>query len=140
MDYELTKVKIGKEEYPIKCDCYVLAQLQKEYGSISEFEYKLRGLKPLYDEDGRPLRDGEGRIKKEIVEQDIETCMRMLVLCVKEGLEITGEPGIDEQMLIRSVKNPFEIANILAREFYRCFSDEDGEDEKKRQPSRSRKK
>lgn len=140
MDYELTKIKIGKEEYPIKCDCYVLAQLQKEYGSISEFEYKLRGLKPVYDEDGRLVRDDEGRIKKEIVEQDIETCMRMLVLCVKEGLEIAGEPGVDEKLLVRNIKNPFEIANILATEFYRCFSDDDGEDEKKRRPSRSRKK
>ena len=138
MEYELKRIKIGDREYPIKCDCYVLAQLQREYGSITEFEYKLRGLKAIRDEDGRPIRDEEGRIRKESVEQDIGACMRILALCVKEGLDITGEPEIDEKTLIRSVGNPFAIISTLAEEFYSCFST--GEDEKKHQPSRSRKK
>lgn len=138
MNYELKKIRIGDKEYPIKCDCYVLAQLQKEYGSITEFEYKLRGLKAIRDEDGRVLRDDEGRIRKETVEQDIGACMRILFLCVKEGLDIMGEPEIDEKTLLRQVGNPFALISTLAEEFYNCFVT--GEDEKKRQPSRNRKK
>lgn len=138
MNYKLARIKIGSRELPIKCDCYVLAQLQQEYGSLSAFEYKLRGWKAVYNEDDRPVRDSDGRIEKEAVEVDVGAVLRLLVLSVNEGIDICGEEPVNEKELIRAVKNPFALMIPLAEEYYRSF--QGGDEEKKQQPSRSRKK
>lgn len=136
MNTKLNTIKVGSRDLPIKCDNYVLAQIQEEFGSLDAFENKLLGYEILVDEDGRALRDDDGMRRRKRVEPSVKAVTRFLYLCVEEGLDIEGKEPVNEKDLIRTAGSPFTLIVPLYAEFKKAFEDKN---EKKAQPSRSRK-
>lgn len=125
---QLSRIKIGDEEYPIKCDLAVLQEIQEQYGSINQFERELVGVKLKLDASGKVETDEEGKPVKESVEPSIRSIIVALPLMINEGLQIRAEElntpfePVDPKEIIRACAIPFDtLAGIIHDEFARCF-------------------
>lgn len=126
---ELKTIKLSGKEYPIKCSNFVLAKIQEKYGDLSEFENKLAGRKYKYDNEGKKVRDEEGKIVYIDTEVSMEAINFFLPLIVNEGIEIDAieknKPAevMDPKKIVRMIdSNPYNLALELLMEFYRAFN------------------
>ena len=129
MDKKLNTVQLSGKEYPIKCSNYVLAQIQDEYGTISEFEKKLSGRIEMIDENGEPVTNEEGLRMYKKTEPSMKALNFALPLMVIEGTRIEAEkkkkdiPDMTPEEIIRKIDtNPFVLANTVLEEFYRALA------------------
>ena len=58
---KLRRIIIGDRNYPIKIDLNVLEHIQENYGSISQFEMDILGLKLTKDADGNLVYTEDGK-------------------------------------------------------------------------------
>lgn len=125
---ELSRIEIGGESYPLKCDNLVLMEIQEKYGTVREFEKELVGLEEKRDENGDIILSEDGTpifIKKE---PSIKAINFALPLMINEGLEIEAEKNnttynpVKEKTLIRKINtNYYELSRLIHEEFSRCF-------------------
>lgn len=117
---KLTKITLGGVVYPIKFDYLVLKEVQKEFGTIVDFEKSLIGLTETTDEQGN----------KAIVktEPSIEVISFVLPIMINEGLEIEADEKnkefvyIEEKEILRKIDIPFrELSVIIHEELKKCF-------------------
>lgn len=124
---KMNYITLSGVKIPIKCDMIVLEKIQDEYGDITEFEDKLTGFEAKRGEDGEKVRNEEGFVVGRYGWPDIKALNNALVWMAEEGTEIERESGktvpeIEEKKLLRMVDvGPFELKNILHKEFSRCF-------------------
>lgn len=137
---ELTKVKIAGREYPVKLDINVLEEIQESYGSVSEFERDILGLKYLKDEAGAQQYKEDGTPIIYAGEPSIKAIKLVLPLMINEGLKITADwenkefDRIDAEEIYRECDVSFEVlAEIIKDEFRKCFA------AKKQKPSKREK-
>ena len=125
---KLKHIKLGQKSLPIKCDNYVLMEIQENYGTITQFEAELVGLKPLMDKEGNPAVNADGKQLFTAVEPSIKAINFVLPLMINEGLEIEADSRnkpfepLTEKEIIRAIDIPYkELSIILHEEFARCF-------------------
>ena len=58
---DLAYIELSGVKLPIRCDMLVLEKIQEDYGDISEFENKLIGFEPIYNEDGSAKTNENGK-------------------------------------------------------------------------------
>ena len=101
----------------------VLEKIQEDYGDISEFENKLIGFEPIYNEDGSAKTNENGKSIGKSTLPDIKTVHYGLREFIKEGIECSAqETKYSEKDLIRMVDISIgELSDLLHEEFMRCF-------------------
>lgn len=125
---KLTKIMLDGTEYPIKMDLNVLEYIQETYGSINKFEMDLIGLQYLIGEDGKILKDKEGKPCFKEKDPSIKAIKTALPFMINEGMEIEAEDTgskimpIKEKDIFRKCDIPYDdLAGIIHEEFKRCF-------------------
>ncbi len=125
---QLKRITIGGKTYPVKMDLNVLEKIQEAYGSINEFERKIRGYEYSKDQDGKQMYDKQGNPIMNIVEPSIKAIKTVLPLIVNEGLEIEAAVmgkefiPVEGDVLIHECTIPYTLlAEIIYEEFKRCF-------------------
>lgn len=128
MKDKLNRITLSGQSYPLKCDNFVLQELQKKYGTIQNFEKLLRGYTDLVDKNGKKILNEKGEQVRAKVEPDIEAMNYALALMVQEGLEIEADERkteplvLEEKNIIRMVDfSFFELSDFLLKEYARCF-------------------
>lgn len=110
----LTEIELSGKKYPICMDLNILADLQEKYGSIAEFEHRLRGLVRA--------KDGKGWVEGK--EPSAKVIAYVLPLMINEALEIQADEDQDYPVkrvskirIINEVdKSPRELARIITEE------------------------
>lgn len=120
---DLAYIELSGVKLPIRCDMLVLEKIQEDYGDISEFENKLIGFEPIYNEDGSAKINEDGKSVGKSTLPDIKTVRYGLWEFVKEGIECNGqETKYSEKDMIRMVDISIrELSDLLHEEFMRCF-------------------
>ncbi len=114
-----TMININGKDVPLWCDIFALNEIQEDYGTISDFERKLAGIKEV---------EVNGERKSYKVEPDVRTIIYALKLMCKEGYKkamFLGEELEKEDIdgLLMNIEIPFnQLADILHNEFRRCFA------------------
>lgn len=128
MDMKLDTVAIADKDYNIRCTIGVLANLQEKYGTLDEFENKLRPKTPVLDEEGIQKKDEAGNPLWEFGVPDMGAITYALPLMVNEGIlmeaDRLGQPAqeLDADYILRNVQeSPLLIGNKIISEFYRAF-------------------
>lgn len=116
-DQKLERVSIGNETFPIKIDMYVLEKIQEEYGTLNEFELKVKGLV----KNGEV--DAEGNTIYDRVEPSVKEMNFVLPIMVREGCEIEGIEldMTDREMIRNSNVSYIDLNKIIVKEFDQCF-------------------
>lgn len=124
---KISKIKIGSYKLPIKCDINILATIQEEFGTLSNFERKLLGMVPILNEDGSIKEKSDGTIDFKYSEPSFRAIGFALPLFIREGIWQAEQQGenydeIDWMSLVKDADFEFiEIALALNKEFERCF-------------------
>lgn len=120
---KLTYLSIGDIRYPMKFDWYVLKEVQKQYGTIAEFEKKIKG----FVETGEVNEQGKKLYRKN--EPCVECIMFVLPLMIKEGFEIELEENhkgyfeLNEKLFFQEITaNIFDVADQIIVEMERCIN------------------
>lgn len=119
-EQDLNKFILGGEEYPYKCDLYVMEKVQDDVGDIVVAEDLLRGFVPRVDADGVVDRtDGRWTIP------NINLVCKLLVWMMEEGREIIGgDYNIPSEMDLKRQDEytATQLAVIAFAEFENCIS------------------
>lgn len=108
---QLSKITIAEGiELPLKCNLNVLEEIQKEYGSVGEFEKRIVSFREI-------LKDGE--VKRLPKEPDIGAVAFGLTLMVLEGMDIDRE----EHHIEHAPKTKRQLINMITRDFRALASD-----------------
>lgn len=125
---KLNTINLGGKKYPLLCDLNVLETLQDEFGTVSEFERKLLGVRYVKDSEGNLVYDDDGNARMELVEPSIKAIKIALVEMVNEGIAYEAYSQgrswemIDELDVMVMCTIPYsDLANILHDEYKRCF-------------------
>lgn len=125
---KLNTINLGGKKYPLLCDLNVLETLQDEFGTVSEFERKLLGVRYVKDSEGNLTYDEDGNARIELVEPSIKAIKVALVEMVNEGIAYEAYSQgrswemIDELDVMVMCTIPYsDLANILHDEYKRCF-------------------
>lgn len=125
---KLKNIKIGGVNYPLKCDLNVLQNLQEVFGSVSEFERDLLGVRFLKNDDGTQVYTPEGDPAITLVEPSIKAIKYALLFMINEGLEYYAhEKGkeyepIEDMDIITKCDIDFNVLkNVLHDEYKKCF-------------------
>lgn len=125
---KLNTINLGGKKYPLLCDLNVLETLQDEFGTVSEFERKLLGVRYVKDSEGNLTYDEDGNARMELVEPSIKAIKVALVEMVNEGIAYEAYSQgrswemIDELDVMVMCTIPYsDLANILHDEYKRCF-------------------
>lgn len=125
---KLNTITLGGKKYPLLCDLNVLETLQDEFGTVSEFERKLLGVRYVKNSEGDIVYDEEGNARMELVEPSIKAIKVALVEMVNEGIAYEAYSQgrswemIDELDVLVLCTIPYsDLANILHDEYKRCF-------------------
>lgn len=114
------KVVLAGKEYPIRCDINVLAEIQEEFDTISNFEMLLAGMKVRKDKDGNALLDHDGRIMFDRCDPSVRAIAVILPCMLKEAC---GGDDIGEAL--GAVKNArfdlYDTALQMYKELEKCF-------------------
>lgn len=110
----MTEIELSGKRYPICMDLNVLADLQEKYGSIAEFEHRLRGL--VKSNDGKGWVEGK--------EPSAKVIAYVLPLMINEALEIQADADhnypvnrVSKIRIINEVdKSPRELTRIITEE------------------------
>ena len=131
--YEHTEmVRLAGKSYRIRCDINVLAEIQEQLGSMSEFELKIAGLRVAENPDGTVMMDDNNQIVFKRVDPSLKTIRDFLPLMLKEGNPDTDiQDAIDAVMAAKF--DLYEVAVQMHKEYSKCF-------ERKNQSSSRRRK
>jgi hypothetical protein len=123
-------IPVGGRQLPLLCSLHVLSRIQERYGSVSEFERQLLGVR----DTGETGADG-GRVY-EPAEVSVGAVIFGLVEMVNEGLEFEAQGGreaperVGERYITLHLETGvFEAKDIVHGEFTRSF------DAKKKPPA-----
>lgn len=141
-DIKLSNITLNGEKYPIYCDLYVLAQIQKKM-DLNDFWRGIVGAEIVRDENGEPERYEEnGRIKMVFGKYDIDALIMGATLMINEGLLIDSEQHgteyepVDEKYIGRICDMPLvELSNVINEAFNRCMESKKNTEKK---PTRKR--
>lgn len=124
---ELSKITVGGNELPIKCDINILGLIQETYHSLTKFEQKLIGLEPILDENGNPTYKDDGTLNYSIGEPSYSVLAFVLPLFIHEGIMQAKKQGEDysdvdyREALNDADFNYVDVALAIYNEFERCF-------------------
>lgn len=112
------KVIINGEKYPIRCDIRVLSEIQEVYGRIKQFEYDIRGIVIVDNEEGK-------KVSKRMNEPSMKAIVKVLPLMVNEGILLSGseQSFVNEDEVVAGLEtNPYLVAKWMEEEFVECFA------------------
>lgn len=124
---ELSYIKIGRKEYPILCNIIVLEGLQNKYGTLTDYEYALRGITEVVDEDGVPVKDESGNNILEYGTPSIEAIMDGIYPSICEGINYYNEINEEsmeiptELQIKRGIVSIIDMSLKFFKEFIKCF-------------------
>ncbi len=125
----LARITLSGAEYPLKCDNFVLAQVQEKFGTLAAFEMALTGREIIKNSKGEPKKDSKGNTLYKKVEPSMDAMNFFLPLCVQEGLQIEAELEnrpvekiTNKKIVMLCDMNPFALALELTKEFYRSMA------------------
>lgn len=124
---ELSYIKIGRKEYPILCNIIVLEGLQNKYGTLTDYEYALRGITEVVDEDGVPVKDESGNNILEYGTPSIEAIMDGIYPSICEGINYYNEINEEsmeiptELQIKRCIVSIMDMSLKFFKEFIKCF-------------------
>lgn len=114
------KVVLAGKEYPIRCDINVLAEIQDQFDTISNFEMLLTGVKVRKDKDGEVLLGDDNKIIFDRCDPSVRAIAAILPCMLKEACS-----GADLDEALDAVKNAkFELYNTalqMYKELDKCF-------------------
>lgn len=122
-----TKIEIGGEYHPIKCNIEVMAALQDRFGSLNAFEKAIIGLRDVYDDDGKLKKDEDGNQLFMTGEPSIKAVIEALPIMLKAGYDDAIEQGEASERpdLRKAIKEAdfdyIKTANSIHDEFKRCY-------------------
>lgn len=127
--YELKRIMVGGKTFPIKFDINVLERVQDEYGTINEFERKLRGIEVARDEEGKVIYNEKDKpMLRATKEPSIKAIKTVLPAMINEGLAIEAEETgkswepVSELWVLSNCNVSFELlAEMIYEEYKRCF-------------------
>lgn len=118
---KINTIKLANDlEVPIKCDLYVLQEIQDKYGTILEFEKQLLGISDSIEKN----ESGEEKVHTTFIEPKPETIIFGLMSMVKEGYAVNRMemPYTDERELIAMITRDYRtLARAIHEEFRNCF-------------------
>lgn len=122
-EQKLEHIKLSGVDYPIKFDNFVLEKIQEMYGSVNEFELKLKGLVYKTDKDGEKEYDNQMKPIYKRIEPSIQVINSTLPLMIEEGCSIEGRILEESRnRLVEMINMPYwEVAKIIELEFAKCF-------------------
>ena len=111
-------LSIDEKTYPACCGIRVLAQLQKKYGRLKEFENKI-------------FSRSEDTEKSEnyLDEIDYQALLDTTMLFLEEGAEATGKKAPDKK-IVYAVSNPAKLATEIFTTYAGSMFPENENDEK----------
>lgn len=111
-------LSIDEKTYPACCGIRALAQLQKKYGSLKEFENKI-------------FSRSEDTEKSEnyLDEIDYQVLLDTTMLFLEEGAEATGKKAPDKK-IVYAVSNPAKLATEIFTTYAGSMFPENENDEK----------
>ena len=111
-------LSIDEKTYPACCGIRALAQLQKKYGSLKEFENKI-------------FSRSEDTEKSEnyLDEIDYQVLLDTTMLFLEEGAEATGKKAPDKK-IVYAVSNPAKLATEIFTTYADSMFPENENDEK----------
>ncbi|MFR2009940.1 MAG: hypothetical protein ACLS49_00270 [Christensenellales bacterium] len=111
-------LSIDEKTYPACCGIRALAQLQKKYGSLKEFENKI-------------FSRSEDTEKSEnyLDEIDYQALLDTTMLFLEEGAEATGKKAPDKK-IVYAVSNPAKLATEIFTTYAGSMFPENENDEK----------
>ena len=111
-------LSIDEKTYPACCGIRALAQLQKKYGSLKEFENKI-------------FSRSEDTEKSEnyLDEIDYQALLDTTMLFLEEGAEATGKKAPDKK-IVYAVSNPAKLATEIFTTYAVSMFPENENDEK----------
>ena len=111
-------LSIDEKTYPACCGIRALAQLQKKYGSLKEFENKIFSR----SEDTEKSEDYLDEI-------DYQALLDTTTLFLEEGAEATGKKAPDKK-IVYAVSNPAKLATEIFTTYAGSMFPENENDEK----------
>lgn len=115
-------VTLSGQVLPIRCDLYVLEQIQERYENLEDFEYRLMGFVPSRDEFGDVIINEKGNTEGRFTTPDIKVLGDALHMMVNEALEYAGAETMGEKKLKQMVDIPVsELSRKLHDEYLNCF-------------------
>ena len=111
-------LSIDEKTYPACCGIRALAQLQKKYGSLKEFENKIFSR----SEDTEKSEDYLDEI-------DYQALLDTTMLFLEEGAEATGKKAPDKK-IVYAVSNPATLATEIFTTYAGSMFPENENDEK----------
>lgn len=111
-------LSIDEKTYPACCGIRALAQLQKKYGSLKEFENKIFSR----SEDTEKSEDYLDEI-------DYQALLDTTMLFLEEGAEATGKKAPDKK-IVYAVSNPAKLATEIFTTYAGSMFPENENDEK----------
>lgn len=113
-------VNLAGKEYPIRCDINVLAEIQEQFGTISDFEMLIAGVRIAKDENGDVMLDEDKKVLFERCDSSIKAIAAILPCMLTEAC---GGAGLDEALdAVRNAR--FELygtALQMYKELGKCF-------------------
>ncbi len=118
-EHSETVVLAGKK-YPIRCNINVLAEIQEQFGTISNFTMLIAGVKVSKDENGNAIMDDDNKIVFERCDPSIRAIAAILPCMLAEA---SKDSELEEA--IDAVNNArFELygtAVQMHKELDKCF-------------------
>lgn len=111
-------LSIDGKTYPVCCGIRALAQLQKKYGSLKEFENKIFSRS-----------DDTEKSENYLDEIDYQALLDTTMLFLEEGAEATGKKAPDKK-IVYAVSNPAKLATEIFTTYAGSMFPENENDEK----------
>ena len=111
-------LSIDGKTYPACCGIRALAQLQKKYGSLKEFENKIFSRS-----------DDTEKSENYLDEIDYQVLLDTTMLFLEEGAEATGKKAPDKK-IVYAVSNPAKLATEIFTTYAGSMFPENENDEK----------
>ena len=111
-------LSIDEKTYPACCGIRALAQLQKKYGSLKEFENKIFSRS-----------DDTEKSENYLDEIDYQALLDTTMLFLEEGAEATGMKAPDKK-IVYAVSNPAKLATEIFTTYAGSMFPENENDEK----------
>lgn len=111
-------LSIDEKTYPACCGIRALAQLQKKYGSLKEFENKIFSRS-----------DDTEKSENYLDEIDYQALLDTTMLFLEEGAEATGKKAPDKK-IVYAVSNPAKLATEIFTTYAGSMFPENENDEK----------
>lgn len=123
----LTRIKIGSKDLPIRIDYNVLEEIEEIYGTTDRWQQELLGFRWKMEEDGSYCLDEEGKPIPVIAAPSLKALKTCLTLMVNEGLKAeayeqnTEYIPMDPDVIVMECEiDRNYLAEIINQEMTRC--------------------